>query len=30
MKMMASYDAITKEPDKEDSERIYMVARPRR
>lgn len=30
MELLAAYDAFTKEPVKEDSERIYVVARPRR
>ena len=30
MELTAAYDAFTKEPVKEDSERIYVVARPRR
>ena len=30
MELLAAYDAFTKEPVREDSERIYVVARPRR
>ena len=30
MELMAAYDAFTKEPVRDDSERIYVVARPRR
>ena len=30
MELLAAYDAFTKEPVRDDSERIYVVARPRR
>ena len=30
MELTAAYDAFTKEPVRDDSERIYVVARPRR
>lgn len=30
MELLAAYDAFTKEPVREDSERIYVVSRPRR